>query len=61
MVSVLKKGASKKQIDAIEKKIYNQNSSTGFDAKRYNGILKLKEEPLNIQKRMRNEWESDNG
>ncbi len=60
MVSVLKKGASKKQIAAIEKKIYNQNSSTGFDAKRYNGILKLKEEPLNIQKRMRNEWESDN-
>jgi uncharacterized protein (UPF0335 family) len=57
MTLVLKKGASKKQIPAIEKKIYNQKKSTGFDAKKYNGILKIKEKPLNIQERMRNEWE----
>ena len=59
MVLVLKKGASKKEIDAIEKKLYKENPSKGFNAKKYNGILKLKEDPLAIQKRLRDEWERD--
>jgi hypothetical protein len=57
MVLVLKKGAGKKEIEAIEKKLYKQKSPTGFNAKKYNGILKLKEDPLTIQKKLRNEWE----
>jgi hypothetical protein len=28
-----------------------------FDAFKYNGIIKLKEDPLLIQKSMRNEWQ----
>jgi hypothetical protein len=32
---------------------------SGFDAKKYNGALKLKEDPLHIQKQLRNEWERD--
>ncbi len=59
MVLVLKKGASKKEIDAIEKKLYKKKPSKGFNAKKYNGILKLKEDPLAIQKRLRDEWERD--
>ncbi len=29
----------------------------GLDAKKYCGKLKIKEDPLKIQKRLRNEWE----
>lgn len=59
MVLVLKKGATKKDIQEIEKILYKEKSSGGFNAKKYNGILNLKEDPLTIQKRMRNEWERD--
>jgi hypothetical protein len=57
MVLVLKKGASKKEIAAIEEKLYKVKASTGFNARKYNGVLKLKEDPLLIQKKMRDEWE----
>jgi len=58
MVLVLKKGASKKEIEAIEKKLYKEKMvAAGFNAKKYNGILKLKEDPLSIQKKLRDEWE----
>jgi hypothetical protein len=57
MVLILKKGASKKEIAAIEKKLYKEKVSTGFNAKKYNGVLKLKEDPLVIQKQLRDEWE----
>jgi hypothetical protein len=56
MVLVLKKGASKKEIEAIEKKLYRENAVAGFNAKKYNGVLKLKEDPLHTQKKLRNEW-----
>jgi hypothetical protein len=59
MVLVLKKGASKKEIEAIEKKLYGEKVSIGFNAKKYNGVLKLKEDPLTIQLKLRNEWERD--
>ena len=57
MVLVLKKGASKKDIEAIEKLLYKEKPSGGFNAKKYNGILNLKEDPLTIQKKLRDEWE----
>jgi hypothetical protein len=57
MVLVLKKGASKKEIAAIEKKLYKDKASTGFNAKKYNAVMKLKEDPLVIQKQLRDEWE----
>ena len=57
MVLVLKKGASKEDIEAIDKKLYRKKTPTGFDAKKYNGILKLKKDPLIIQKKLRDEWE----
>ena len=56
MVLVLKKGASKKEIDAIRKKL-NRLPNKGVDTKKYCGVIKLKEDPLVIQKKMRNEWE----
>ncbi|HEX8314892.1 MAG TPA: hypothetical protein VF609_07865 [Flavisolibacter sp.] len=59
MVLVLKKGATKDEVAALEKKLYGQKAASGFDAKKYNGVLKLKEAPLQIQKSLRDEWERD--
>ena len=56
MVLVLKEGATKKDIEAIEKIIYNKKTSGGFNAKKYNGIMKFDEDPLAIQKKLRNEY-----
>jgi uncharacterized protein (UPF0335 family) len=61
MVLVLKKDAGKKEIDQIDKKIYQQKSIKGFDAKKYNGVLKIKDDPLKIQNKLRNEWERNFG
>ena len=61
MVLVLKKGATKKDIEAMEKILYKEKSTGGFNAKKYNGILNLKEDALTIQKDLRNEWERDLG
>ena len=60
MVLVLKKGAGKKEIDAIEKKL-SKGGQSGFDAQKYNGTLKIKGDALKIQKKLRNEWERNLG
>lgn len=54
MVLVLKKGASKKEIESIEKKLKNK---AGVDVVKYCGLVKFKEDALTIQKRLRNEWQ----
>ena len=59
MVLVLKEGASKKEIAAIEKILFRPKAKSGFDAHKYNGVISLKEDALEIQKRLRNEWERD--
>ncbi|AYL98373.1 hypothetical protein [Mucilaginibacter celer] len=59
MVVVLKKGATEKDIEAIEREIYKDAPDTGFDAKKYNGVISLKEDPMTIQTKLRNEWERD--
>ena len=60
MVLVLKKGAGKKESDAIEKKL-SKSGIGGFDARKYNGTLKIKGDALKIQKKLRDEWERDLG
>lgn len=56
---VLKKGATKKEIEALEKKLYKIKTTCGFNARKYNGTMMLKEEPMVIQKKLRDEWERD--
>ena len=53
MVLVLKKGATKKEMENITKKL---QKSLGVNTKKYCGTIKLKEDPLSIQKQMRDEW-----
>ncbi len=59
MVLILKDGATKKEIEEIEKKLYKKANNAGFNAKKYNGVIKLKGDPLKIQKQLRNGWERD--
>ncbi|MBK7107145.1 MAG: hypothetical protein IPH62_17875 [Ignavibacteriae bacterium] len=56
MVTVIKKGMNRKQINSIldRNKITLKNK---IDIKKYCGVLILKEDPLEIQKKLRNEWE----
>ena len=53
MVLVLKKGASKKEMETITKKL---NKKAGVNTKKYCGVISLTEDPLSIQKQMRDEW-----
>jgi len=53
MVLVLKKGASRREIQRIEKHLRVKKAT---DILKYCGKIKLKENPLVIQKEMRNEW-----
>ena len=54
MVTVIKKGINKEEFD---KKLSSLKSNKGFDSYKFCGIIKLKEDPVVIQKRMRDEWE----
>lgn len=54
MVLILKKGASKREIESIEKKLKNKDS---IDVIKYCGKLKLKQDVMAIQKTLRDEWE----
>jgi hypothetical protein len=53
MVTVIKQGISK---DSIRKLLNKIQIKEGFDAKKYCGTIKLKEQPLTIQKQLRDEW-----
>jgi len=56
MVLILKKGASKKDILSLRKKLQKQVKK-GVETLKFCGAIKLKEDPLSIQNAMRNEWE----
>ena len=54
MVTVIRKGSSKKTIMEILQKLQIHK---GLDAYKYCGVIKLKDDALAIQKKMRDEWE----
>ncbi|MEY4703068.1 MAG: hypothetical protein RIR96_965 [Bacteroidota bacterium] len=53
MVYILKKGATKKEIESIEKRLHSKRE---INYSKYFGKIKLKKDPLVIQKELRNEW-----
>jgi hypothetical protein len=57
MVLTIKKDATKKDIAIIRKKMEKQHKPKGVDTKKYCEIISLKEDPLDIQKKLRDEWE----
>jgi hypothetical protein len=56
MVTTIKKGASKEEIQSLLES-HNKKSKKGIDVKKYCGVIDLKEDPLELQKKWRNEWE----
>ncbi|MEP7197403.1 MAG: hypothetical protein ABI851_12855 [Saprospiraceae bacterium] len=54
MVLVLKKGASKRQIEVLTKKL---KPKKGVDVVKYCGLLKLNTDALTLQTKLRNEWQ----
>ena len=57
MVLVLRKGATKTEIDTLNKRLSQLPARKKLDAKKYCGVIKLREDPLAIQKKLRDEWE----
>ena len=57
MVLVLRKGASKQEMKEIEAKLESLPQPKLIEAKKYCGTVRLKEDPLAIQKKLRDEWE----
>lgn len=58
MVTKIKRGASKEEILSIFSKLEeNKNNRKGFDAYKFCGKVKFNEDGLDIQKKMRDEWE----
>ena len=54
MVTVIKKGSDKALLFRLSREALE---TKGVDTHKYCGVIKLKEDPLVIQKRMRDEWE----
>ncbi len=54
MAIVIKETTTRAKLDTLLKKI---NVKKGIDAKKYCGVIKLKEDSLDIQKKLRDEWE----
>jgi len=54
MVTVIKKGLD---IKKLAKLLDKAMKFEGVDTHKFCGQIKVKEDPLTIQKRMRNEWE----
>lgn len=57
MVTVIKRGSNKEEIAKGMKKLAKKSPKKGFDAQKFCGILKINEDALVIQKRLRDEWE----
>lgn len=55
MVVVIKKNTPRKRLKSLLRKA-KPAKSKGFDARKHLGKLKLKEDPLVTQRRLRDEW-----
>lgn len=53
MVIVIEQGTSKEKLERLLKKM---KTKKGVNTKKYCGVIKLKEDPLQIQKQLRDEW-----
>jgi hypothetical protein len=57
MVTTLKRGASKENVQAVLKAILKASKPKGIDVYRFCGKISLTKDPLAIQRELRNEWQ----
>jgi hypothetical protein len=53
MVIVIEQGTTKEKLEKLLKRM---KLKKGVNTKKYCGVIKLKENPLHIQKQLRDEW-----
>lgn len=56
MVAILKQGASKESMRNLLENLLKNRKMNGVDVHKYCGTIKLKEDAMAIQKKMRDEW-----
>lgn len=56
MVMTIKRGTEREQIKAVLEKLRKQRLIRKLELSKYCGVLSLKEDPLELQKRWRDEW-----
>ena len=58
MVTTIRRGATKAEIQSVFEKLENiSRKRIGFDAHKFCGTVKFNEDAMEIQKRLRDEWE----
>ena len=57
MVTTIKRGSTEKIINDLLKKLFSKGKPKGLDANRYLGVLKIDDDALIVQKKLRDEWE----
>lgn len=61
MVLVLRKGASRQEIAALKEQLQRlpsrKKTDMKMDVRKYSGTIRLKDDPMAIQRKLRNEWE----
>ncbi len=56
MVNILKYGSRSDKIRILLERL-NKSTGKGIDSQKYSGTIRLKEDPLHVQKKLRDEWE----
>ena len=56
MVTVIKKGMHEKEISSLLAR-HKRKKKKSIDLTKYCGVIKLKEDPLKLQQKLRDEWE----
>jgi hypothetical protein len=54
MVTIIKKGMSRKEINSLL--TVQRKKKKSIDIKKYCGVIVLKEDPIKLQKKLRDEW-----
>jgi hypothetical protein len=57
MVTILKYGSKKEAIKRLLDRLNQQTESYGIDAYKYCGVIKLEVDPMDIQSKLRDEWQ----
>ena len=57
MVTIIKSGTSKDKIKSLLARQKKEKKPKMINLQKYCGILNLKEDPLTLQKKWRDEWE----
>ena len=55
MVTIIKQGSKKDSITKVLNRL-SKKSGKGIDTHKYSGLIRLKKDPVDIQKELRNEW-----